>query len=281
MVSPSTKIEHSQQERRSLGADQLISAIREELAVLGEDEQRDFYARITIIDAAPRITDVPGLINQYLRTVRRELRPMLFERLEGWWTDSVIKILAGERKEPVYGYEVSDKLSALAEEYRSDNLPITFRNRLPDGQIDVADDPRLFVEQLRVLDLSTTRIRNAIIDYYRAFAQRSSWARESLLVSGEIEEYEDRLVDEWTRYREVVFETLTDGSDEDACLKAGRALYNWAEMETSALRIRDRVTEPYVVRGAFHILANSNPHPRIYWHPRFLQRLGHLLGVAA
>src|SRR5690348_1701499 len=81
------------------------------LAVLTEDEQRDFYARITIIDSVPRITDIPGLIDQYLRTIRREFRATLFERLEGWWTDLVIRILAGERTEPVYGYEVSDKLS--------------------------------------------------------------------------------------------------------------------------------------------------------------------------
>ena len=142
-------------------------------------------------------------------------------------------------------------------------------------------DPRLFVEQLRVLDLSATRIRNAIIDYYRAFEQRSSWARESLLISGEIEEYEDQLVDEWTRYREIVFERLNDTSDEDAYLVAGKELYRWAEMETMTLRIRERVTEPYVVRGAFHILANASPQPRVYWHPRFFERLQHLLGIAA
>jgi hypothetical protein len=216
-----------------------------------------------------------------LRTIRRESRAALFERLEGWWTDVVIKILSGHRKEPVYGYEVSDKLSALAEGYRTDNLPITFRNRLPDGKIDVANDPRIFVEQLRLLELSATRIQNAIIDYYRAFEQRSSWARESLVVSGEIEEYEDRLFDEWTRYREIVFEGLNGSSEDDACLRAGKELYRWAEMETSMLRIRERVTEPYVVRGAFHILANARPSPRVYWHPRFLQRLGELLGVAA
>lgn len=259
----------------------LIGTIREELAVLSDVEQRDFYSRITIIDDTPRITDIPRLIDQHLRTIRRESRAALFERLEGWWTDLVIKLLAGERKEPVRGYEVSDKLSALADEYRTDNLPITFRNRLPDGQIDVANDTRIFVEQLRILDLSTTRIRNAIIDYYRAFEQRSSWARESLLVSGEIEEYEDRLVDEWTRYREIIFESLAETSDDEACLKAGKELYRWAEMETSMLRIRERVTEPYVVRGTFHILANSSPHPRVYWHPRFLKRLEQLLGIAA
>jgi hypothetical protein len=259
----------------------LIGAIRTELEQLSEDELRDFYTRITIIDAAPRITDIPALIDQHLRTIRRESRVALFERLEGWWTDLVIKILSGQRKEAVHGYEVSDKLSALAEEYRTDNLPITFRNRMPDGKIDVANDPRIFVEQLRMLDLSVTRIQNAIIDYYRAFEQRSSWARESLVVSGEIEEYEDRLVDEWTRYREIVFENLSGSSEDEACLVAGKELYRWAEMETSMLRIRERVTEPYVVRGAFHILANARPSPRVYWHPRFLQRLGKLLGVAA
>lgn len=258
-----------------------IRKIREELEQLSDDELSDFYNRITIVDATPRITDLPTLINLHLRTIRRESRTAVFERLEGWWMDLAIKMLTGERKEPVYGYEVSDKLSAIAEEYRSDNLPITFRGRLPDGQIDVANDPRLFVEQLRVLDLSAARIRNAIIDYYRAFEQRSSWARESLLISGEIEEYEDRLVDEWSRYREIVFEQLTDKGDDDACLAAGKELYRWAEMETATLRIRERVTEPYVVRGALHILANATPRPRVYWHPRFLERLQQLLGIAA
>lgn len=260
---------------------QLLVAIRAELEQLSEDEARDFYARISVIDAAPRITDIPGLIDRHLRTIRRESRAALFERLEGWWTDVVIKILTGQRSEPVHGYEVSDKLSALAEEYRTDNLPITFRNSLPDSKIDVVNDPRVFVEQLRMLKLSSARIQNAIIDYYRAFEQRSSWARESLLVSGEIEEYEDRLVDEWTRYREIVFENLDESSAGEICLQAGKELYRWAEMETLTLRIRERVTEPYVVRGALHILANVRPRPRVYWHPRFIQRLSELLGIAA
>lgn len=259
----------------------LLGEIRDELALLSEEEMRDFFSRITVIDAAPRITDLPALIDLHLRTIRRESRAAVFERLEGWWMDLAIKMLSGERLEPVYGYEVSDKLSAIAEEYRTDNLPITFRGRLPDGRIDVVNDSRLFVEQLRVLDLSAARIRSAIIDYYRAFEQRSNWARESLLISGEIEEYEDRLVEEWARYREIVFERLSDESDEDSCLVAGRELYRWAEMETNALRIRERVTEPYVVRGAFHMLANASPQPRVFWHPRFLKRLQQLLGIAA
>ena len=259
-----------------------MELIRTELRNLTDREREDFYSRITIVDATPRITEIPQLIiDRHLRTVRRESRPFLFERLEGWWVDLVIRMLSGQRKEPIFGYEVSDKLSALAEEYRSDNLPITFRNQLPDGKIDVEKDPRLFVEQLRVLQLSATRIQTAIVDYYRAFEQRSSWARENLLISGEIEEYENRLVDEWFHYKEVIFETIDDSSDEEACINAGKELYRWAELETASLRIRERVTEPYVVRGSFHILANGRPSPRVYWHPRFLKRLREILGVAA
>ncbi|MBX9616255.1 MAG: hypothetical protein K2X25_11720 [Caulobacteraceae bacterium] len=252
------------------------------LEPLSDLEREDFYRRITIFDGSPRVEQIPqAVLDQHLRTVRREARQALFERLEGWWTDLMIKLLSGERTAAVGGQEVSDKLSAIAEEYRSDNLPITFRNRLPDGEIDVANDTRLFVEQLRDLDLSTNRIQHAIIDYYRAFEQRSSWARESLLISGEMEEYEDRLVEEWSRYRDIVFEALPDTREEAALKAAGRELYKWAELETGELRIRERVTEAYVVRGAFQILANARPTPRVHWNPDFMRRLGELLEVAA
>ena len=103
-------------------------------------------------------------------------------------------------------------------------------------------------------------------------------------MSGEIEEYEDRLAEEWSRYRDVVFEKLTDDSAEDALREAGATLYNWAEFETGkieSLRIRARVTEPYVVRGSFHILADTTPEPRVYWHPRFIERVCKVLGVAS
>jgi hypothetical protein len=259
-----------------------IGKIRTDLAELTEAELADFYGRILILDGSPRIDTIPEIVlDQHLRTVRREVRGPLFERLEGWWVDLMIKVLTGERTGPVFGHEVSDKLSSIAEEYRSDSLPITFRGRMPDGRIDVANDTRLFVEQLRDLDVSPARIQRAIIDYYRAFEQRSSWARENLLISGEMEEYEDRLIEEWGRFREIIFETLHDASGDDAFKAAGRQLYKWAETETGELRIRERVTEAYVVRGAFQILANARPMPRVHWNPAFMKRLGELLGVAA
>ena len=155
-----------------------------------------------------------------MRSIRREHREFVFQRLEGWWTDAVIKHLTGARPEGIFGYEVSDKLSSFAEEYKADNLPITFRGKLPADEIDTDSDPCLFVAQLREIGISSNRIRSAILDYYRAFEQRSAWARENLLVLGEVEEYEDRLTDEWGRYKDVAFEKLTDDSAEDALREA-------------------------------------------------------------
>lgn len=264
---------------------QLIAPIATAFNELKDSEKQDFLERILILDGSPRIGDIPSIIrDKYMRSIRREHREFVFERLEGWWTDAVIKHLTGLRTEGIFGYEVSDKLSNFAEEYKTDNLPITFRGKEPADEIDTEADPRLFVAQLREIGISSSRIRSAILDYYRAFEQRSAWARENLLVSGEVEGYEDRLADEWNRYKDVVFEKLKDDSAEDALREAGAILYNWAEFETGkieSLRIRTGVTEPYVLRGSFHILADAMPEPRVYWHPRFLDRLADVLGVAS
>lgn len=262
----------------------LIGDIAMKFNELTPTEKQDFLARILILDGSPRIEDIPEAIkDRHMRSIRREHRISVLERLEGWWNDAVIKQLTGGMDEGIFGYEVSDKLSALSEEYKLDNLPITFRGKEPAGEVDTEDDPRTFVVQLREIGISSSRIRNAILDYYRAFEQRSEWARENLLVSGEIEDYEGRLVDEWSRYKDVVFEELDENSAGDVLLRAGKELYRWADQQSGnyeSLRIRARVTEPYVTRGSFHILANAAPEPRIYWHPRFLDRLGQLLGAS-
>ena len=48
----------------------------------------------------------------------------------------------------------------------------------------------------------------------------------------------------------------------------------WAER--AAIGIRPGVTEPFVVRGSFHMLADEAP-PRVGWHPEFHDRLAKIL----
>lgn len=262
-----------------------ISTIAKEFNELTDAEKEDFLARIQIFDRSPRIEDIPKLVKEGpMRIIRPTNRDAVFERLEGWWNDQVIRLLTGARTDGIPGNEISEKMFSLSEEYKSDNLPITFLGKEPAEGIDTDGDTRTFVSQLREIGISKDRMHSAILDFYRAFEQRSEWARENLLVPGELDRYEERLVDEWKRYRDVVFEELDENSAEDVLKRAGKDLYKWADLESGkihSLRIRERVTEPYVTRGSFHILANARPAPRIYWHPRFLERVGKALGIAA
>ncbi|MEN5277608.1 ABC-three component system protein [Brucella sp. TWI432] len=277
----------SAEQRMSKAADALanstskeIGKVKADLADLTETETQDFYSRITISAQTSRIDDIPNLIDQRLRTTRKEDREALFNRLEGWWTDLVIRVLTGKAGPAIKVQDVSDKLALLSDQFKADNLPIDFRGKKPE-EIDTSKDPRLFVAQLRALRLSEQRIQHAIIDYYRAYEQRSLWARERLVIASELEQYEDLLIEEWDRHKAILCEKISDASHDDACITAGEALYRWALDNTGHLRIRERVTEPYVVRGAFQILANDRPSPRVYWHPRFLERLAGILGTAA
>jgi hypothetical protein len=263
-----------------------FTKIKDLLSKLTALEKEDFVSRITIIDSTPRIGDLPALIKaQKMRPIRPEHRDAVFERLEGWWNDLIIQMLCDPQSEPVYGRDVSEKLFTFSEEYRDDNLPITFEDATPAAPVDASTDTRLFVSQLRDLKLSPSRIRNAILDYYRAFEQRSAWARQRLVGSEEIIRYERRLTDEWERTKDVLFDDALDAPFEDCSdpelIAVGRKLYTWAETEAQKLahlKIRARVTEPYVLRGSYQILANKRPYPTVYWHPQLLDRLSKAAG---
>lgn len=267
-------------------ASKSFTKIKDLLSKLTALEKEDFVSRITIIDNTPRIGDLPALIKtQKMRAIRPDHRDAVFERLEGWWSDLIIQMLCDPQSDPVYGREVSEKLFAFSDEYKDDNLPITFEDATPTAPVDASTDSRLFVAQLRELKLSHNRVRNAILDYYRAFEQRSAWARQRLVGSEEITRYEKRLTDEWERNKDILFDdtfaTPIEDCSEQELIAAGKKLYTWAETEAQRLdhlKIRARVTEPYVLRGSFQILANKRPYPTVYWHPQLLDRLSKAAG---
>ena len=125
--------------------------------------------------------------------------------------------------------------------------------------------------QLRAIDVGNTRIEKAILDYYRAYEQRSRWAREELLVGDEIGRYEKKLVDEWERYADALSDDLGETATEAQLTKTGREIFRWAE-QVADFRIRENVSEAYVMRGSYHMLAGE-PAPKVWWHPKYLERL--------
>lgn len=255
-----------------------INKTRDLLDTLPADKWEDFFERITIFDDQVRIQDIPGIIvAERFRPIRPQFRIPVYERLEGWWVNACVDLLSGERNEPMRGSEVSEKLGSIAEQFREDSLPIDFEHAEPEGGVDPGSDHRFFVKQLRAIGLRSERLKRAILDYYRAFEQRSCWLRENVTLSGELEQYDDRLVDEWARIKEIVWEELADESPEDLLQDAGRRVFTLLSTAGNAnLLIRANVTATFVTIGSYHMLANDGA-PRVHWHPRFLDRVDEIL----
>jgi hypothetical protein len=246
---------------------------------LTDEQQLRLVEAIHILDNSPDISDTGDKIRDRIRgAVDRQNRDALFERLEGWWFGKVVEQLRSDLPTPVAGFEVYDKLRAIAEQFGPNALPIDYLDARPDS-VDPHTDNRMFVRQLRAIDVGLTRIEKAILDYYRAYEQRSRWAREDLLVGDEVESYERRLIDEWERFAAALTDELDGAASEIELKRVGRQILYWME-QTADLRIRPNVTELYVMRGSFHILANK-PAPSVWWHPRFLERISEILAESS
>jgi hypothetical protein len=169
-------------------------------------------------------------------------------------------------------------MSDLREQFKQDSFPIAddLLNFAPDEAALAAHEDSMFVRQLDLVKVSKRRIAAAVRDYYRAFVQRSRWMREELLMVGELENYERKLVEEW----ELVFEAMKDniGSPAADAVKeaAARSVLEWAEK--TSIPIRPAVIEPFVTRGSMHMLADDL---RVGWHAEFRDRLAHLLSPEA
>lgn len=247
---------------------------------LSQQQKELLVDSIRILDSSPNITDTALLIKKHISlAVRKEHLEGLYERLEGWWFDKVIRHLTNESTELLVRFEVHDKIRDIAEQFKPDTLPIDFLDAEPPGPVDAQNDSRMFVKQLREIALKNRPIEQAIRDYYRAFEQRARWAREDLLISDELEKYERKLVDEWERFCDACLDDLTDGIDDDIELqKCGRKIFQWMNL-IADLPIRPMVTDRYVMRGSYHILANHTT-PRVWWHPKFIERLEALLVIS-
>jgi hypothetical protein len=245
---------------------------------LSESQQYAMLNCVQILDSSSNIIDTRDLILKQLRVCTRpQFLELVYERTEGWWFNKVIQHLLDKNLAPISYNELLTKINDIQEEYFNDNLPIEFLNAIAPDEDALSKEQRIFIQQLRLIMVSEPRIRKAINDYYRAFSQRSKWMREDLLGIGELEKYEEKLIDEWERLHLIMKENLATETDDSKLRNEGRKLFNLIETKKE-IPIRPRCTEPYVMRGSYHILANKL---KIGWHVHFIDRLNELLSEDA
>lgn len=247
-----------------------------EFMSLGDEAAKRLVSNIYIIDGSSNIVDVKDDILKIIRYGSLpKFEQKIFERLEGWWWDKCIEYLLSDKLVFTSQKQIRSIIASIRDEYTEDNLPIDvpFLNKIEIESL--PENKRIFYEQLQLICLSNNRIKIAISDYYRAFEQRANWVREDLLYINELDKYEERLLDEWQRLFFEMEEELDEYEDlieEKQKQKYGRLLFN--RMQDKDIRIRARCSEPFVMRGSYHILANKL---LVGWHVDFDTRLRTLL----
>lgn len=237
--------------------------------------KRDILSKVTIVDSSPNVGDLgEELCREIFWAVDKYRHDIFLDHLEGWWLRQVLRQLSGDGADRIGGVELEEKMSDLRENFKRDSLPID--DDLVDFSLDeatqAAHGDSKFVHQLSLAKAGKGRISAAIRDYYRAYEQRSRWLRDDLVVGLELSKYEKRLEEEWDLVFSAMRDELGEQASEEQKESAARSVLAWAERHSNP--IRPGVTEPFVVRGSLHMLADE---VRIGWHPEFRDRLEAIL----
>jgi len=240
---------------------------------LSNEQKRGLFEAVVVFDSNLTLSEIDNEIRQELYfAVEHKYLDALMKRLEGWWFRRVIKQISTVEIEPILSIEITEEFTYIRDQFKAENLPVD--DNILISVINHSDYyDRLFVQQLRLLNISDKRIFFAIRDYFRAFTQRSSWLRDDLLFVGELDRYERRLLEEWEIRFEGMREDLGDAATDEEKEKAAKALYKWVEQGNLA-QIRSGVNEPFIPRGSYHILADEI---KLGWHVEFADRLKMLL----
>lgn len=252
---------------------------------LDTSDRRALLDSVDVIDGVLPADQVqPQLERAVRKSVKPERRTALVDRLRGWWHKRAISHLAAVARgdmDRIGAAELESELLEIADALRDENLPIDVLDMAQPTEQEVSESDRIFVAQLRLVALSSERLRKCIYDHNRAFAQRSRWQRDRLLEVGELGRYDRELKEAWERFFLPVGDGDDEGVDEDALRR--RARERFAELDRSDLApIRRDVREGWVARGSLHVIADRL---EIGWHPRWLdhlrQRLGEVVDEAA
>tara|TARA_R110000744_G_scaffold35055_2_gene81406 strand:- start:2783 stop:3988 length:1206 start_codon:yes stop_codon:yes gene_type:complete len=227
-------------------------------------QQKKLLNSTYVICNSPTIIDVDTKIKKELILTVSDIHVDAFStRLEGMWFKRAIEVMSSKIESGISLGELRSIVDDLRTQFLPSNLPSDYDEAEPE-YIDIDSDDRVFVEQLRLLGVSDRVIKLAIINYYRAFEQRSRWSRDGLVMPGELKSYMNSLEQEWEHYASLQ-EMDYDQSKDSEKIASGRNLYKICQTE-GAKPIRPEFKSGYVARGTYHELSDNR---KIGWHPDY------------
>ena len=222
-------------------------------------QQKKLVHSIYSVGNTPNILEVEKLIKKKIRLSASLNHIDAFtSRLEGLWFKRVINLFNSDDV-AIPMAELVSYIDELRHQFLPTNLPDDFGDKEPEEAYYADHESYVFVEQLRLIDAPDSVLKIAILNFYRAFEQRSRWSREGLVKPGEIAKYLNILKEEWTHINSFV-----EWKNESP-----RDLYEQCQ-NNGAKPIRPEFKSSFVARGSYHDLANEM---KIGWHPDYLSLL--------
>ena len=235
-----------------------------------ESKDREFLLKsVYILDNYPLSG---GLQEQFAsilyNSCPRNQLPTFIEHLEGWWFNMIVKSLSNHQPQKITGAEIDTKLDMLREDFRMDSLPIHDDINTANPDFESFED-RKFIKQLNLIEVGKSRMMRATRNFYMASEQRSRWVREDLLINNELEEYDEKLTEEWSIHFEQINDKVVETTKARELIESGKKVFEWVERDAN-IPIRKSFTHTFVTRGTYQILADQL---KVGWHPEFKEKL--------
>ncbi|WP_296035818.1 ABC-three component system protein [uncultured Agrobacterium sp.] len=239
---------------------------RHEFLSLTDEEADVLLASIVVLDGAPDLHNVFDEVEGELRILSATSADKVAQSLEGWWLGVVAKRLVGVETSDIPVQHIAIKAQEFAALYGPAGLPVSDPTEFGERPYSIEDEGETYVKQMRLIQLSDRAIKRGIQDFYRSNTQRSKWARENLLLDGDVARFESKLQDSWERkFEEECGEAQT--ADDASKNAMGRKVFHWASQQQIEFR---NVIETWITAGSFHGLADR---VKVGWHPNFLDHL--------
>ncbi|MFG6433564.1 ABC-three component system protein [Roseateles sp. LYH14W] len=225
-------------------------------------------SRATIQPAANDINKIQRDIMNALTLFPPEQREAISQRLMEWWDLQIIYSFCAKRERFITRLEVQQQLLEMAGELASDELLADFQFEVPP---DNHSPPSMIATQLQLVNCTTSEIRSAQREEWKARSQRHKWMKERADMSGRIHRYDEYLVQEWGDRHEPMVEvhqSAPEGKKRAAGLEIFRWSFSQAHQEVDPFAKNWNAS--YYVRGSYQVLAVEKS---VGWHPDFVTLL--------
>jgi hypothetical protein len=204
---------------------------------------------------------IEDLHRQFERlVVKRAIVPDLVAHMHGWLKQRIDTQLEKGRAPVISREEFFQEMLAYVGRIDSAGaLPDLATNKPTPEQI-LALMPLPFVQQLKLIEIDSASLTNAITAFFKASHVRTRWGEEALLHDPMLTELEENLLQVWRNHKQLM---STDPLLTDE-LQRGRRLQ--AQCDLHRCKIERKEVPEYFIPGCFHTLADQL---RLGWHPRY------------